>query len=173
MLETASFTVAPKHYPGLAGFCCGTRRERHEVEVDKIVAEFYAGERDDAEVRVTESGGRLVGLVGIGFQPATFEHPSLVEPGDYAHIPVIGISHHFRRGGEHGPLPGDVPLGDLILLDALAQIEKKWGARIRGVLGQIASQNRDGCELAKRHGFTELFPASAPEYDSWYRRLSR
>jgi hypothetical protein len=95
-----------------------------------------------------------------------------MESGDYGYVSFVGLSHYFRRGSEKGPRPGDVSFGDLLLLDALGQIERKWGSRIRGVLAQVAPQNRDGFALAVRHGFDEeLFPASAPQYDSWYRRL--
>ncbi len=163
--DVDSFAVNPKLYPQLKRFCCGEGQYRSVREVNRIVREYASGRYNDGTFRVTVEGPRLVGVAT--FQAAAASHPDLGRFAGSPHIPVLGLSQHYRGRATAGRR-----LGDLILEDALQAINARW----RGtpdVFVLVNPNNTPARNLFERNGFRMIVPARRDgETDALFRRTT-
>lgn len=144
-------SVDPTTHRGLDEFCSGTTYA-YERDVNKIVSQLHRGAGPGVAVRVAEDAGtgELVGICGFGPRPMI---PAWPEPAfdDAVYLWVIGINVAYR--GLRLP-DGDKRVGEHLLLDALEQIDARWGSEQMPQVWAILARENRACErLLAKHGF--------------------
>jgi ribosomal protein S18 acetylase RimI-like enzyme len=113
------------------------------------------------DLRIAEdpANGALIGVCATHAR-------TIGEDPDAAYVLVIGVNAPFRGFRT----AAGIGMGDVLLLDALAQIRERWGGDVMPpVWALIAPENARSHALFERHGFEHIAGADGG-YDFRYLR---